>query len=540
MSSVKCGTTKISVDEIEYVWTIEDFPLLRTLASSRALPNHDRILSPKFGDPYNGYWYLALFPAGVNCDGTLISVYLFSSSDIVQVALFEISILDNNLSPVQGSEVTLSHPRLFSESDPSWGWEDYIQIKTLKKDQTNCTFDIEPSTTSSSTQSLPLPFDYSTHRIRSSNELLFLTEEDSGALALESHNVCECDEYEETEIFSNWENTTLRHCIFDENLRLKVTVKVHHGLKNSNGSIILPNEITRSASEDFMRLAKDIATFSSSCYDIPTEIISLRSGRQVFSVPKFTLAARSRYFRALFSTSFQETKKIIFNIPVTDASSYVLENAIEYITTGDCKLLHCDLSSEWRLVLNLFLFAGKYEVDSLYDACILPLIASINADSIWDILIAGQQQNSSTLLNAVHDFLKSKVDISTLAISFMRYSFDSTHKEHEIILSEPNTLETRAVNASINEFSDSTAKSSLVGKRGQNNLAFDGQSKNLISCNGTRRSGLNYFLNKSKQFNKCNYSYSCNLQSTSKTENPQIYFFGRTRGDGETQSNLGQ
>ncbi|OII71332.1 uncharacterized protein cubi_01807 [Cryptosporidium ubiquitum] len=412
MSVVNCSSTRLRTDSIDFIWTIEDFPLLRTLALQRALPNYDRIISQKFGDQHNGTWFLALFPAGINCDGNLLSIYLFSYSEQIRIAEFEISLLDEKLDIIEGSTVSLSQPRVFTNNDSSWGWEDYMQINIIEDNILG-----ENKNKNPLSRLIPSPFEDTQERIRSSDELIYFSDEGLDSHNLQSNYLDEnCEIKSSQDKIFNWEKTILKYFIFDGAMRVKINIKSYRDIIHSDGSVIIPSFFSnRIATQDYLWLANDISKFSTDCSNKLCEKVTINCGNEYFHVPKFTLAARSKFFQNFFLSNFMDSKTVHFSIPIDDASPHILKNALDYILTGDCELLSGENVKKWKEIIDLFKFSDKYGIKSLYNTCIPLIIANINTESVWAIMIIGKQCNSDIILRSVGNFFRRSDDFSIIA-----------------------------------------------------------------------------------------------------------------------------
>ncbi|KAH8583894.1 BTB POZ domain-containing [Cryptosporidium sp. chipmunk genotype I] len=413
MSVVNCSSTRLRTDSIEYIWTIEDFPLIRILAIQRALPNHDRIISKKFGDQHNGTWFLTLFPAGVNCDGNMLSIYLFSYSEQIRIAQFEISLLDDRLNIIEGTTVSLSQPRVFSVNDSSWGWEDYMQINIVDD-----TILIDGNSNKSSlSREIPPPFENNLERTRSLDELIYFSDEALDTYSTQNNSLGSSYEIKSSEDkILNWERTILKYFVFGGAIRVKINIKSYKEVIHSDGSVIVPSFLSnRIVTQDYLWLANDISKLSTKCSDRLCEKVTLNCGSELFHVPKFTLAARSKYFHNFFLSNFSDSKAMCFSIPADDASPYILRNALDYILTGDCGLLSDDKVKNWKEIIDLFKFSDKYEIESLYNACVPVIIANINTESVWTIMITAKQCNSDKILRSVENFFRTSGDFSLIA-----------------------------------------------------------------------------------------------------------------------------
>lgn len=417
MPVINYSSTSLRTDSIDYIWTIEDFPLLRMLALQRALPNYDRVISQKFGDQHNGTWFLALFPAGINCDGNFLSIYLFSYSEQIKIAQFEISLLDDKLNIIEGSTVSLSQPRVFNSNDPSWGWEDYMQINVIDDN----IFIRENINKNVLNQVIPSPFENNLERIRLSDELIYFSDEGLDLYNAQNHSLdrsCEIQTLENKIL--NWEKTILKYFIFDGAMRIKISIKLYKDLIHSDGSLITPNfSSNRIVTQDYLWLANDISKFSINCSDKLCEKVTINCGKEHFHVPKFTLAARSKYFHNFFLSSFSDSKALHFSIPIEDTSPHILRNALDYILTGDCELLNGENVKKWKEMIDLFKFSDKYGITSLYNACIPIIIANIDIESVWTIMITAKQCNSDIILRSVGNFFRRSDDFSVIANSLI-------------------------------------------------------------------------------------------------------------------------
>lgn len=413
MPVVRCGSTRLSTESVDYIWTIEDFPLLRRLAIQRALPNRDRIISQKFGDEHNGIWYLTLFPAGVNCDGNLLSIYLFSYSEQIRVAQFEISLLDDRLDIIEGSTVSLSQPRVFSDNDSSWGWEDYMQINKID----DSILDHETiQKNSHSNQVIPPPFENDIEITRSQNELVYFHNEESNTYSVQEDSLYENNRTQGSDNSLNWKKTILKYFVFDGAIRVKIKINSYTEVIHSDGSVIVPSFCSdRIVTQDYLWLASDISKFSVDCSYALCEKVIINCGNELFHAPKFTLAARSKYFQKFFLSNFSDSKNVYFSVPIDDASPYILRNALDYISTGNCELLSSEKVKNWQEVINLFKFSDKYGITSLCNACVPAIIANINADSVWTIMIIAKQCNSDIILRSVGEFFRRNDDFSVVA-----------------------------------------------------------------------------------------------------------------------------
>ncbi|KAF7457245.1 BTB/POZ domain-containing protein [Cryptosporidium felis] len=412
MPAINYSSSHINKELIEYIWIIEDFPILRTLAIQHALPNYDRVMSQKFGDQQNGLWFLALFPAGINCDGKMLSIYLFSSSDKTRVAEFEISLLDEEFNIIEGSTVSLSQPKVFSISDPSWGWEDYMRINRIDEIKNSTPLSIN----SNSNQTIPNPFETTTEEIRTLDELLFNGHEGSEGLNYQSDSNLELNGSEINLL--EWDKTILKYFVIEGMIRVKVTIRSYLDFVHLDGNVMVSDSsLCRSTTKDFVWLANDISKFSIRCSALLHETVTISCDDELFHVPRFTLAARSKYFEKIFISNFSESNNLSFSIPVEDASPWILKNAIDYILTGNCELLKRENLVE---VMELFKFSDKYGILSLCNACIPIIIANIDKKSIWKIMIIAQQCNSEIILDAVKNFIKRE-DISQIATTLVNY-----------------------------------------------------------------------------------------------------------------------
>lgn len=413
MPVVRCSSTRLSTDSVDYIWTIEDFPLLRTLAIQRALPNHDRVISRKFGDQHNGIWYLALFPAGVNCDGNLLSIYLFSYSEQTRVAQFEISLLDDKLNIIEGSTVSLSQPRVFSGNDSSWGWEDYMQINEI--DDGISDHEIIKKN-SHSNQSIPSPFENDIEITRLPNEFVYFHDGGSDIYSVQEDSIYRINETQSSDDSLNWKKTILKYFVFDGAIRVKIKIKSYTEVIHSDGNVIVPSFcFDRIVTQDYLWLASDISKFSIDCSHALCEQVTINCGNELFYAPKFTLAARSKYFQKFFLSNFSDSNNLYFSVPTDDASPYILRNALDYISTGDCEILSSERVKNWQEVINLYKFSDKYGITSLYNACIPAIIANINSESVWTIMIIAKQCNSDIILRSVGDFFRRNDDFSVVA-----------------------------------------------------------------------------------------------------------------------------
>ncbi|KAH7649765.1 hypothetical protein FG379_001995 [Cryptosporidium bovis] len=414
---VRCTTTRINADTIEYIWIIDDFPLLRTLSLKHALPNKDRIFSPNFGNDKAGTWFLALFPSGVNCDGKFLSIYLYTSSENDKVASFEVSILDKSLSNIDGSTISTSQPRVFCTENPSWGWEDYMKITYMG--------DLETSETESqniyetSIHSFPSPFDLDSSTTISQLETSSTVENEFDT---QIRNPCRSyNNSSESDCYFNWNRTILKYFVFDGMIRFRVVIKSFYELNHTEeGFIGIYNKQEKEITQN-LRLAKDFSNFSLSCSESSTEIISIICGEKCFKIPKFTLAARSEYFRKIFDSNFSDSKNTEFIIPSCEATPYTVKNMLDFISIGDCELLNTDFKKKQSEFIRLFEFSDRYGVISLCEACVPIIIDNINTESIWEVIISAKRCNSNTILKAAENFIKSKADISTLASSLINH-----------------------------------------------------------------------------------------------------------------------
>lgn len=411
MPVINCSSTRLRTDLIDYIWTIEDFPLLRTLAMQRALPNHDRIISKKFGDQHNGTWFLTIFPAGVNCDGDMLSIYLFSYSEQIRIAQFEISLLDDKLNIIEGTTVSLSQPRIFNVHDSSWGWEDYMRIDIIDDTSLN-----DVSIKNSPSQVIPSPFGNDLGRTLSPDELIYFSDEGLDTYSVQNHLLDGSSEIKSSEDnILNWERTVLKYFIFGGAIRVKINIKSFKDFIHSDGSVMVPNFLSnRIATQDYLWLANDISKLSKECSDKLCEKVTLNCGTELFHVPKFALAARSKYFQNFFLSNFSDSNAKYFSIPVGDASPYILRNALDYILTGDCRLLSDENIKNWKEIIDLFRFSDKYGIKSLYNACVPAIIANINSESVWATMIIAKQCNSDKILKSVEHFFKTSGDFSLI------------------------------------------------------------------------------------------------------------------------------
>ncbi|KAJ1611328.1 POZ domain protein that is fused to a MATH domain at its N-terminus [Cryptosporidium canis] len=425
MQVVRCGSTRLNTNSVDYIWTIEDFPLLRILAIQRALPNHDRITSQKFGDQHNGTWYLTLFPAGVNCDGKLLSIYLFSYSEKIRVAQFEISLLDDKLNIIEGSTVSLSQPRVFNDSDSSWGWEDYMKVDKIDYDE----LDHEVDKASCSNRTIPPPFE----NIESRSTVGEFTHFSEGEL--NTYNVGRNNLNDECSVYGlddplSWENTILKYFVFGGAIRVRIKIKSYTEVIHSDGSVIVPGLFSdRAVTQDYLWLANDISKFSIDSSFTPCEKVAINCGNELFHVPKFTLAARSNYFRKFFLSNFSDSKTQSLSVPTDDASPYILRNALDYISTGSCELLGSEKVNNWQDIIELFKFSDKYGIISLYNACIPVIIANINVKSVWSIMIIAKQCNSDVILKSVEDFFKRNDNFPLVASTLISQMIEFRHSK---------------------------------------------------------------------------------------------------------------
>ncbi|KAH8741540.1 POZ domain protein that is fused to a MATH domain at its N-terminus [Cryptosporidium ryanae] len=413
---IRCTTTRINTHEIEYIWIIDDFPLLRTLSSKHALPNKDRIFSPNFGNDEAGTWFLALFPSGVNCDGKFMSIYLYKTSESDKVASFEISILDNSLCSIDGSTISTSQPRVFCAEHPSWGWEDYMKITHIQNFPIN---EIENQTMcETSIHSITSPFGLD------SNSTILQVE--SNIIENEVNTHVEnfeqsCFNSIEKDFYFNWKKTILKYFVFNGSIRFRVVIKSFNEFNHIEENLVGMCTQNDKEIRHNLRLAKDFSNFSLNCSESSTEIISIICGEKCFKVPKFTLAARSEYFRKIFDSNFSDSKKTKFTIPLCEATPYTLKNILDFISVGDCELLNTNFKQKQSEFIKLFEFSDKYGIASLYEACVPIIIENINTHSIWEVIISAKRCNSNAILKAAEDFIKSKSDIYTLASSLINH-----------------------------------------------------------------------------------------------------------------------
>ena len=119
--------------------------------------------------------------------------------------------------------------------------------------------------------------------------------------------------------------------------------------------------------DDFEKLLKD-NRFSD---------VKIVVDKKKFFVHKGILAARSRYFPAMFESNMKEAEEV--EIRITNISANILQEVLRFIYTGK-------IDVEMTMITDLLIVADMYGLDGLSAICEEAIMSNTNLENIESIL----------------------------------------------------------------------------------------------------------------------------------------------------------
>ena len=126
--------------------------------------------------------------------------------------------------------------------------------------------------------------------------------------------------------------------------------------------------------------------------------VTFQCGDQVIKAHTLILASGSPVLAAMFENGFKESRDGV--VLIVDIEAKVFENLLRYIYVGDCELLK---SGEG--MVDLFVAADKYDVESLKKECELHFLQTLAVENATQYLVLSHLHNSPALNESALDFI---------------------------------------------------------------------------------------------------------------------------------------
>ena len=131
--------------------------------------------------------------------------------------------------------------------------------------------------------------------------------------------------------------------------------------------------------------------------------VTFKCGNESIKGHTMILASGSPVLAAMFQNDFKENQTRI--VLINDTKAKVLENLFRYIYVGECPLLENGDQDGSGGVVDLFVAADKYAVDSLKEECALNLSQTLAIENAAKYLVLAHLHNSSELHESALNFM---------------------------------------------------------------------------------------------------------------------------------------